>query len=337
MDRKSLVYKGMVPNVNCCSQALRILPSGEWVVLFMTGGNREPEPGNFIGLCRSSDAGFTWGPLETVLKYDDRACTFTEAIVHGGEIVVFVKTHGGNHDKWRNYTLRSRDNGRSWSEPEPFALLPRRHIVRNLFRDSRGVWILPYVYWEPGEDPDASIMDDGTFEHPWVGAFISHDEGRSWIRSREVRGIRWAYGNVVETADGRLSMLLRADGTGCLWRSDSSDRGLTWSDPVRTDIPNPGSKFRLFQLRDGRIVLLHNPCALTQHPNSKDYAWCNRNPLSIWISGDGMATWGYQRVLTDFPGMLAYPDGVVDKAEEYIHFAFDYNRHDVIYWGAELP
>ena len=44
-----------------------------------------------------------------------------------------------------------------------------------------------------------------------------------------------------------------------------------------------------------------------------------------------MRTWGYRRILTDFPGMLAYPDGVVDDREEYLHFAFDYNRHDVIY------
>ena len=50
-----------------------------------------------------------------------------------------------------------------------------------------------------------------------------------------------------------------------------------------------------------------------------------------------MESWGYQRVLTDFPGHLAYPDGVVDTEEEYLHFAFDYNRHDVIYWGAKMP
>jgi len=50
-----------------------------------------------------------------------------------------------------------------------------------------------------------------------------------------------------------------------------------------------------------------------------------------------MGTWGYRRELTDFPGMLAYPDGVVDGDEGAVHFAFDYNRHDVIYWGAALP
>ena len=42
-------------------------------------------------------------------------------------------------------------------------------------------------------------------------------------------------------------------------------------------------------------------------------------------------------MLTDFPGMLAYPDGVVDASERYVHFAFDYNRQDMIYCGAKLP
>jgi len=39
----------------------------------------------------------------------------------------------------------------------------------------------------------------------------------------------------------------------------------------------------------------------------------------------------------DFPGHLACPDGVVDRAEGHVHFALDYNRHDVIYYGARLP
>ena len=50
-----------------------------------------------------------------------------------------------------------------------------------------------------------------------------------------------------------------------------------------------------------------------------------------------METWGYQRNLTDFPGMLAYPDGELDSDEHFLHFAFDFNRHDVIYWRIEIP
>jgi len=336
-DRKALVYKGMVPNCTCCDQTLRILPNGDWVVIFMTGGNIEPEVVNFVALCRSTDRGETWGPLEVVLRRENMACLLSEVLVQDGEITVFVIIHGGFFEKWMNYTIRSQDNGRNWSEPEPFTPLPRRGIVRNIYRASWGDWIAPFQYYAPTGDPDASALRDNSFEKMWIGALVSHDRGFTWQKSQLVRGRYWAENNVVELRDGRLVMLIRADGTGRLWRSESADRGRTWSDPVQTDIPNPGSKFRLFRLRDGRIAMIHNPNPQTSHPNSKDYALCNRNPLALWVSSDDLQSWGYQRVLTDYPGHLAYPDGVVDEKEEYIHFAFDYNRHDVIYWGAKLP
>lgn len=336
-DRKALVYKGLPPNITCCDQALRILPGGEWVVLFMTGGSIEPELANFVALCRSADQGATWGPLEPVLRYADQACTLTEVLVLGEELVVFVNLHGGGFDRWRNATIRSRDGGRSWSAPEPFAPLPRRGFVRNRYVATWGDWVMPYQYYEATGDADASPLQDGSFAQPWVGALVSSDAGRTWHDSSRVRGRAWAENNVVELRDGRLVMLIRADGTGCLWRSDSADRGRTWSEPARTDIPNPGSKFRLFRLRDGRIVLVHNPNPQTSHPNSKHYAACNRNPLALWVSADDLRSWACRRTLTDYPGHLAYPDGVVDAAETFVHFAFDYNRHDVIYWGAALP
>jgi predicted neuraminidase len=157
---------------------------------------------------------------------------------------------------------------------------------------------------------------------------VSADEGRTWTRSDDAGPTAyWAETNVVELRDGRMVMLIRADYQGRLHRSESADRGRTWSRPVPSDIPNSGSKFRLFRLRDGRIVLIHNP----------DPEQWKRNPLALWISDDDLRTWGYRGVLTDFPGKLQYPDGFVDEREEYVHFVFDYNRHDVIYWGAELP
>ena len=54
-------------------------------------------------------------------------------------------------------------------------------------------------------------------------------------------------------------MLIRGDLSNRLWRTDSRDGGYTWSDPVMTDIPNPGSKPLILNLPDGRIVLFHNP------------------------------------------------------------------------------
>lgn len=336
-DRTAVVYKGLPPNHTCCDQALRILPNGEWIVVFMTGGSTEPELANHIRLCRSRDKGVIWGDAEIVLQYRDRACLLSEVFVHDGTVTVFVQTHGGRFENWNNYVIRSFDGCLTWTPPETFAPFPRRTFLRNRYITSWGEWLLPFQTYDTLDNASGSPMVDGSSKTPQNGTLISADFGQSWEVSNHIPGRNWAENSVVELSDETLIMLIRADGTGCLFRSKSLDRGRTWSDPVSTDIPNPGSKFQLHRLTDKRIVLLHNPNAATSHPNSKRQAACNRNPLAIWISDDDMKSWGYQRVLTDFPGHLAYPDGVVDTDEEYLHFAFDYNRHDVIYWGAKLP
>lgn len=339
MDKKSLVYKGMHPDMMCGDTTFRILPNGDWAAFFVTGGSVEPHKDNYIVVSRSFDQGETWTKPETILKYHTKACLFSEVIVHGNKITMLAQTHGGMFDHWKVVSLTSEDNGKTWSGAKPFTAMPHRAFLRNLVITSWGEWIIPYqTYDDNGQIWFASPMEDDGGLQARNGVLISKDEGISWEKSASIGPTRgWAENNVVELADGTLVMLIRADGKGCLIRSESTDRGRTWSAPVKTDIPNPGTKFRLHKLSDGRIVLIHNPNPVTKHPNSKLLAMVNRNPLAMWISDDDMKTWGYQRVLTDFPGMLAYPDGVVDAEERYVHFIFDYNRQCVIYWGAELP
>ncbi len=337
MDRHSLIYRGYPPDLMVVDQYLRVFPDGTWAAFFTTGSPDEPDPGNYIALSRSADRGRTWSPIETVLKLEGRGCTLTEVLVAGTEITVFASIHSGCFDKWRSVLLKSADNGKSWSAPADFEPLPRRTFVRNLVVTSWGEWLFPFQTYEIMDgNPDPSPWHDGSFKCPSVGALITADRGSSWTLSNRVTGVDWAENNIVELADGELVMLVRADRTGCLWRSVSKDRGRTWSQLVPTEIPNPGAKFRLFKLKDARIVLIHNPnpskegCTATSNRP-------NRNPLAMWISDDGMASWGYKRILTDFPGSHSYPDGFVDEAEGFVHFAFDYNRHDLIYWGAEIP
>jgi len=335
---KSLVYKGFPPNHACCDSAWRRLPNGEQCVFFLTGNNGEPQPGNFVALCRSSDEGETWSEHEVVLANSPGAATLSEVVVHNGIITIYVQLHHGRFDHWETCTIQSADSGKSWSEPVPFAPLPRRSMIRSLYRTSWGEWLLPFQYHEVKDDWTSSVMTDGSLEDPWNGVLIGPSPDGPWQESARIQGaVRWAEVNVVELCDSRLVMLSRSQGSGVLLRSESIDHGRSWSDYQRTDIPNPGSKFRLFRLRDGRIALLHNPSGLTSHTNSKRNCAVNRNPLALWISDDDMNSWNYQHIITDFPGMLAYPDGEMDDDERFLHFAFDYNRHDVIYWRVEIP
>ena len=328
MDHRAHVYKGSPPNHCVCDQALRQFPNGDWGIIFMTGGKHEPELENHIAICRSTDQGATWSPPKTVLRFDDRACLLSEVFVHGGEIHIMGVSHLGRFEDWQVFVLTSKDSGETWGDPVPFKPLLRRAFIRNLYISTWGEWILPYQSYDTMPDPVASPLADGSFKSAVNGALISSDEGGTWEKSTEIGPTAgWAENNLVELRDGRLVMLIRADRTGSLKRTESTDRGRTWAAPVATDIPNPGTKFRLHRLSTGRIVLIHNP-----NPNPGV-----RNPLALWTSDDDMETWSHRRTLIDFPGQLQYPDGFVDAAEGYVHFAFDYNRHDLIYVGAKLP
>ncbi len=327
-DRKAHVYKGSPPDHCVCDQALRVVPDGSWAIVFMTGGDHEPRKANYIAMCRSTDHGRTWGKKRPVLRYKDRGCLLSEVIVCDDEVRVMAVTHGGRFEDWRNYVLISSDSGKTWARPLPFEPLPRRTFVRNLYRASWGEWILPYQRYPTKGDPSVSPLTDKTHRRGVNGVLISDDKGKTWTRSNEIGPTPgWVENNVVELRDGRMVMLIRADGKGYLLRSESKDRGRTWSPPEPADIPNPGSKFRLHRLRRGRIVLIHNACGKPGR----------RNPMALWASDDDMKSWAYKRVVIDFPGQLQYPDGFVDEDEGYVHFAFDYNRHDLIYVGAKLP
>ena len=117
---------------------------------------------------------------------------------------------------------------------------------------------------------------------------------------------------------GGFAMLLRINGAGVLYRSDSKD-GLHWSKPCPTDIPNPNNKPKLLNLNGGAVALINTP--------NPELGFRHRNPLEIWISDDDMRTWRYKKKVLDFPGWLSYPDGFADG--DRIIFSFELNRHDI--------
>ena len=164
--------------------------------------------------------------------------------------------------------------------------------------------------------------------NPRNGVLISRDGGKTFSEHGNIRitdDDRYhgcAENSLVELADGRVAMVIRADRLGgVLYCAESSDGGQSWPTfATKTTIPNPGSKVTLYGLGGDTVALLHNP-------NPK-----HRSPMALWISFDGMKTWPYQRVLQaescDGPkGRMNYPDGFVSADKQWLHFAFDDNRH----------
>jgi hypothetical protein len=344
-DHSTVVYDGVAPNKLVCDTTLRELPDGSWILLMLAGGDTEPLPENHIALMRSRDQGRTWTSLEPFDTGLPRAgdtigqCP-SEVMIHSGRCTLFFATHAKHWDTgWRSWLLTSDDGFRTWSAPsEAPGSLRERTFLRNHIVTRDGRLVVPFQHYIGPDDEQSRPPLERKLANPRNGVLMSSDGGKTWSQYGAIRlttddhYFGWAENNLVELPEGRIVMLIRADGLGgVLYRVESTDGGRTWPEfASRTDIPNPGSKATLYPLGGSAVAMLHNP-----NPS-------HRSPLALWISYDGTRTWPYQRVLVttscDGPaGRLNYPDGFVSRDRQWLHFAFDDNRHRAVVYSAKLP
>jgi predicted neuraminidase len=344
-DCHTFAYDGVTPNKMVCDTTLRELPDGSWILFMLAGGDTEPSPLNYTGVTRSHDHGSTWTPLETFdVGFPREGKTIgqgpTELIIRDGHATLFFSTHSKHwSNDWRSWFLTSDDSFKTWSKPEEVpGRLKERTFIRNHIVTRDGRIIVPFQHYIGPDDEQDKAPLDRAFTNPRNGVLISSDGGKTWTEYGDIRltpndrYFGWAENNLAELSDGRIAMVIRADGLGgLLYYAESKDGGKTWPEFASiTHVPNPGSKATLYPLGGDTVAMLHNP-------NSK-----HRSPLALWISFDGMKTWPYQRVLvpesSDGPkGRLNYPDGFVSKDKQWLHFAYDDNRHRAGVYSAKLP
>ena len=353
-DRKSIPYDGVTPNKMVCDTTLRMMPDGSWIISLLAGDDFEPSPKNYIGITRSMDDGKTWSPLEKVdTTFPHEGLTSgqgaTEIMTLAHRTTMFFSTHSQTWGRdWQSWMMHSDDSAKSWSKPEPMpGRLAKFTFIRGHIVTRDGRILIPFQHYE---GPPAGAPPPEAEEKPWHqalfhyvsnprnGVLISGDGGKTYTEHGDIRLTPddryhgWAENSIVELSDGRIVMILRGDRLGgMLYRAESKDGGKTWPEYASvTPIPNPGSKAMIYSLGGDNVALLHNP-------NSK-----HRSPMALWISFDGGKSWPYQRVLqqesVDGPkGRMNYPDGFVSTDKQWLHFAFDDNRHRCVHYSAKLP
>jgi hypothetical protein len=347
-DFTSIPYDGITPNKLVCDTTLREMPDGSWALFMLGGGDHEPRPENQVFITRSLDQGANWSPLVPLdLGFprhgDTIALVPSELMVYKGTCTLFVATHDGTFaaGAWKEWMVTSTDSCRTFGQPVPApGRLHERTFIRNHIVTRDGRILLPFQHYLTARPPE-KLYANVVMCIPISsrnGVLMSSDGGKTWTEHGDIRltpddgNHAWAENNIVELADGRIAMIIRADGLGgVLYYAESTDGGRTWPEFARkTDIPNPGSKATLYPLGGDIVALLHNPSPK------------GRYPLALWISFDGMKTWPYQRVLvehsSDGPGCsLNYPDGFVSADKQWLHFAYDDNRHRAVHYSAKLP
>jgi len=344
-DTHAIAYDGVSPNKEVCDTTLRELPDGAWILFLLAGGDIEPSPSNYTGVTRSQDHGKTWTPVERFdVGFPREGKTIgqgpSELMIHDGRATLFFSTHSGHwaHD-WRSWFLTSADSLKTWSGPAAApGRLQERTFIRNHIVARDGRILAPFHHYIGPDDEQDKAPLDRAFTNPRNGVLISRDGGATWSEHGDIRltpddrYFGWAENNLVELSGGRIGMIIRADQLGgVLFYAESRDGGQTWPEYASvTRVPNPGSKATLYPLGGDAVAMLHNP-------NSR-----HRSPLALWISFDGMKTWPYQRVLvaesSDGPkGNLNYPDGFLSADKQWLHFAYDDNRHRAVVYSAKLP
>lgn len=343
MNRIKLLHRDSLS----CEPILRRMPNGELLCVSQCGDVTEPAPGNRVCFFHSADNGESWSRPASIYPESGQAVYITEVMVLGESIQAFLTVHSGRFLNMRCVVMESRDSGHTWRDVGAPPHFPDFCFIRGMIRLKNSQIVIPYQYFPISEAENARLVVashniqnplqqksiwDARIDHLDCGVLVSADGGVSYdrypgpsiaIKGDTGRNWAWLEPTVAELSDGRLAMLLRVCGTGCLWRSDSADGGRTWSAARPTDIPNPSNKPKLIGLPDGRIALIHTP--------NNHCGFTNRNPLAIWISDDDLATWRYQRVISDFPGAFCYPDGIAEDNGRHILFTIEYNRHDIFF------
>ena len=333
-----------------CEPILRRMDNGNLLCVCQCGGVTEPSPDNRVYTFLSEDNGETWSKPVSIYPETGQAVYLTEVMVLNGVVSVFLQLHSGRFLNMRCVVMQSTDCGESWTNAGAPPFYPSFCFVRGMLPLRNGEIIIPCQVFPISEEENARLVIashnienpkmqkaiwDADIDHLENNVLISGDGGKTYqhfagpsIAIKGTTGMDWTWSEptLAQLSDGTIVMLLRMNGTGRLWRSESRDNGRTWTEPIITDIPNPGNKPKLIPLPDGRIALIHTP--------NGQLGFSGRMPLAIWISDDDMKTWSDKRTISDFPVYYCYPDGFYEDG--HILFTIELNRHEILFVDHEL-
>jgi predicted neuraminidase len=310
--------------------ASTVLPLDDGTVLAAYfAGSREGSPDTGIWLSRR--LGGIWQDPACIAKVGAVAHWNPVLFRSGGGIRLIFKT-GIDVPSWRSWTQCSLDQGATWSPavsfPEPDAACgPVRSKPIIL---SNGCMLAPN-----------SIET----EEEWLPRIdISEDDGIQFrllamvpINRTDPQAPRYLAGKgaiqpaLWESAPGHVHLFLRTT-CGSIFRSDSSDDGLSWCEAYDSGLPNNNSGIEISR-RGPELYLIMNPVSEN---------WGSRTPLVIRKSTDNGGSFQPFATLEDtvfdtVTGAAAeysYPAAVI--MNDRLHVTYTCNRRQIAYRVLDL-
>jgi predicted neuraminidase len=143
---------------------------------------------------------------------------------------------------------------------------------------------------------------------------VSEDKGGYWKElSRITAPVGLVDPTVVELESGHLIALLRPyekeQQKHLLWRAESKNNGLTWSETQPTELKNPGGPIELLKLANDHLLLAYNDHEF----------WLT--PLTLAVSSDGGRTWPEKRNLVTGKWDIRDPS-LIQTKDGHIHLVY---------------
>jgi predicted neuraminidase len=318
------LFDAVPPAPSCHASSLVHLPNNRFLVTWF-GGTREGH--DDVGIwCAERDA-TRWSAPRQVAKV--RHLPHWNPVLFvapNGDVHLFFKVsipgrkRGSGHsvaDGWQTWRLISTDDGRTWGEPHP--LVQTDHTGRGPVKNKP--ILLADGSWLAG----ASVESD---DHWDLFVDRSQDGGATWqatdllrLNRQAVTGKGAIQPTLWESTPGHVHLLARSTG-GFVCRADSVDSGHTWSEVVRTDLPNNNSGLDLAQLPDGTLALVCNPVPR------------QRTPLSILLSHDNGYTWTQRLDLETDAGEYSYP--AIIAVPVGLAVSYTWRRTHIRFWMGSI-
>lgn len=308
------------------------------VLLFVEGRKNSRADGGDIDqiIKRSEDGGKTWS--KNVLIHEEGGTApirlgnpFPIVDRDGKTVHLFFAVMASPNGGDGLYRTKSTDDGLTWSPMVVTSDNPKdkaysdKNFLKGFGGTEVGIFVGPangihtkkgrlVVPCGVGRNVDEKRVGGDT-------VIFSDDGGKTWKTGGFVStSTEFGLGEptVVERSDGSLMMNMRAGGPGGAYglgfrvTSNSSDGGLTWSNPVvDKNLPCPACQGSILQLKEKEILFL-NPAVSKPGGFSRGA----RRNMTLRLSADDGATWPHSLVLN--PGMAGYSSLAVTKEGEIL-------------------